>query len=51
MNEYFLSVFTHENQTLIPEADQAFKREEAEKLRDVIIPRETVLEEIDRLKK
>ena len=51
LNEYFLSVFTKENFESVPQVTQVFKGREDEKLKDVIIAREDILKEIDKLKK
>ncbi len=51
MNEYFLSVFTQENITTIPQRVQVYEGEENDKLRDVIITRQVVQDEISRFKK
>ncbi len=51
MNEYFLSVFMQENLTSITERVQVYEGEENGKLRDVIITRQVVQDEIGRLKK
>ena len=51
LNEYFLSVFTKENVDNIPQATPAFKGREDEKLKDILISREIILKEIDKLKK
>ncbi len=51
MNISFLSVFTQENLTTIPERVQVHEGEENDKLRDVIITRQVVQDEISRLRK
>ncbi len=51
LNDYFLSVFTTENQDIIPTGEEVFQGEDNEKLRDVIITRQVVQKEIDKLKK
>ncbi len=50
LNDYFLKVFTRENQDTIP-VREVFQGEDNEKLRDVIITRQGVLKEIEKLKK
>ncbi len=50
LNDYFLSVFTRENQDTIP-VGEVFQGEDNEKLRDVIITRQVVQKEIEKLKK
>ena len=42
LNEYFLSVFTQEDMTTIPEARKVFRGRDHEKLRDITITREEV---------
>lgn len=37
LNEYFISVFTHESQTLVPEVEHIFRVEKTRKLRGVTI--------------
>ncbi len=37
LNEYFLSVFTRENQETIPTGEEVFQGEDNENLKDVII--------------
>ncbi len=39
LNDYFLSVYTRENQDTIPVGEEVFQGDENEKLRDVIITR------------
>ena len=51
LNDYFLSVFTRENQDTIPVREEVFQGEDNEKLRDVIITRQVVQKEIEKLKK
>ncbi|WP_435350965.1 hypothetical protein, partial [Klebsiella pneumoniae] len=51
LNDYFLSVFTRENQDTIPAGEEVFQGEDNEKLRDVIITRQVVQKEIENLKK
>ncbi len=51
LNDYFLSVFTRENQDTIPAGEEVFHGEDNEKLRDVIITRQVVQKEIEKLKK
>lgn len=51
LNDYFLSVFTQENLTTIPERVQVYEGEDNDKLRDVTITRQVVQDEIGRLKK
>lgn len=50
LNNYFLSVFMRENQTTMPAADQVFPDEDNNKFGDVLITRQVVQDEIDRLK-
>ncbi len=47
---YFLSVFTRENKGTIPAGDEVFQGEDNEKLRDLIITRQVVQKEIEKLK-
>lgn len=49
LNEYFLSIFTQEIQTLIPEVDQVFLGKKTNKLRDIIVTSKTICQEIERL--
>ncbi len=51
LNDYFLSVFNRENQDTIPLGKEVFRGEENDKLRDVIITRQVVQKEIEKLKK
>ena len=51
MNEYFLTVFTQETVQDVPEAEQVFNGEENDKLVDIIITKDIVEQEIDKLKK
>ncbi len=51
LNNYFLSVFTQENLSTLPEGVQVYEGNDNDRLRDVTITRQVVLEEIDRLKK
>ena len=51
LNDYFLLVFTRENQDTIPVREEVFQGEDNEKLRDVIITRQVVQKEIEKLKK
>ena len=37
LNHYFLSVFTHENLTMLPDADQVFRGREDERLTNINI--------------
>ncbi len=48
-NDYFLSVFTRENQDTIPV--EVFQGEDNEKLNEVIITGQVVQEEIEKLKR
>ncbi len=50
LNNYSLSVFTRENQDTIPVGEKVFQGEDNEKLRDVIITRQAVQKEIEKLK-
>ena len=49
LNEYFLSVFTQEDLTFIPDALQVFRGGAENSLTDISINREDVAKEIDRL--
>ena len=51
LNNYFLSVFTQEDVTSLPNATQLFEGEDHEMLCDFNITKETVMKEIDKLKK
>ncbi len=51
LNDYFLSVLTKKNQDTIPAGEEVFQGEDNEKLRDIIITRQVVQKEIERLKK
>ncbi len=50
LKDYFLSVFTRENQDTIP-AEEVYQGEDNEKLRDLIITRHIVQKDIEKLKK
>ena len=50
LNDYFLSVFTHENLTTLPGADQVFKEREDERLTNIDITSQQVIQEINKLK-
>ncbi len=51
LNKYFLSVFTQENLSTLPEGVQVYKGNDNDMLKDVTITRQIVQEEIDKLKK
>ncbi len=51
LNDYFLSVFTRENQDTIPTGEEVFQGEYNDQLRDLIITRQLVQKEIQKLKK
>ncbi len=51
LNNYFLSVFTQQNLSSLPEGVQVYEGNDNDRLRDVTITRQIVLEEIDKLKK
>ena len=44
LNKYFVSVFTYEDLTSVPEAEQVFRGREDEKLLDINITREIINE-------
>ncbi len=48
LNDYFLSVFTRENQDTIPAGEEVFQGEDNGKLRDVIITRQVVQQGIEK---
>ena len=50
LNDYFLSVFTHENLTTLPHADQVFKAREDERLTNINITSQQVIQERDKLR-
>ena len=43
LNNYFLSVFTHENLTLLPGADQVFRERADERLTNIYIKSQQVI--------
>ena len=49
LNKYFLSVFTQEDMTYMPDAVQVFRRGVNSSLTDIKINREEGIKEIDRL--
>ena len=49
-NDYFLSVFTHENILDVPAGEIIFQGREEQKLRDIVIDAGIVRKELDRLK-
>ncbi len=51
LNDYFLSVFTRENLDTVPTGEEVFQGEDKEKLRDVVITRQVIQKEIEKLKK
>ncbi len=51
LNNYFLSVFTQENLSTLPEGVHVYEGNDNDSLRDVTITRQIEQEEIDRLQK
>ena len=51
LNKYFLSVFSQEESDRELEPVQIFRGQEVDKLSDIVISKEVVSREIDRLKK
>ena len=51
LNNYFLSIFTEEGQGGDVDPEQTFTGEETDMLKDIVISKEIVIREIDRLKK
>ena len=51
LNKYFLSVFSQEESDRELESVQIFSGQEVDKLSDIVISREVISREIDRLKK
>ncbi len=51
LNNYFLSVFTQENLSTLPEGVQVYGGNVSDRLRNVTITRQMVQQEIDRLRK
>lgn len=51
LNDYFLSVFSQVGDDREPEPEQVFKGQEVDKLIDILISKEIVSKEIDKLKK
>ena len=50
-NDYFLSVFTKEDKSIVPVCEQKSREEESEKLIDVEVARELMVRKIDKMKK
>ena len=46
-NEYFISVFKHEDRSSMPEGTSVFRGSKEEKLQDISINKELVLKSID----
>ncbi len=51
LNNYFLSVFTQENLSTLPEGVQVYEGNDNDRLSDGTVTRQIVQEEIDKLKK
>ena len=50
LNDFFLSVFTQEDTLNIPEVSMIFRGNDEEKLKDILITKEIVTKEIDKIK-
>ena len=50
LNEYFLSVFTHEILNMLPDTDQVFRGREDERLMNLNVTSQQVIQEIDKLR-